>query len=76
MLNLVHCASFNLYFFNSVLASVGFRVNNAFLKMRKYESSGYYQHDSMIWTFETGNHPLNIKEVRKMIAKLKQKFGY
>ena len=50
--------------------------NNAFLKMRKYESSGYYQHDSMIWTFETGNHPLNIKEVRKMIAMLKQKFGY
>lgn len=50
--------------------------NNAFLKMRKYEASGFYQHDSMIWTFETGNYPLNIREIRKMVAKMKTEFGY
>ena len=36
--------------------------NNAFLKIRKYESSGLYQYESVIWTFETGMHPLNTKD--------------
>ncbi|MBQ9233672.1 MAG: hypothetical protein IJ167_06520 [Lachnospiraceae bacterium] len=50
--------------------------NNAFNKIRNYESSGFYQHDSLIWTFETGKNPLNTKEIRKMILKLKKSLGY
>lgn len=50
--------------------------NNALLKIRKYEESGFYQHDSVIWTFETGSYPLNTKELRKMIKNLKEKLGY
>lgn len=50
--------------------------NNAFNKIRNYESSGYYQHDSLIWTFETGKNPLNTKEIRKMILELKKSLGY
>ncbi|MBO4477067.1 MAG: hypothetical protein J5757_01930 [Lachnospiraceae bacterium] len=50
--------------------------NNAFLKIRKYESAGLYQHDSVIWTFETGKYPLNTREIRKMIKTLKDTLGY
>ena len=50
--------------------------NNAFNKIRNYESSGFYQHDSLIWTFETGKHPLNTKEIRRMILGLKRSLGY
>ena len=50
--------------------------NNAFNKIRNYESSGFYQHDSLIWTFETEKIPLNTKEIRKMILKLKNSLGY
>lgn len=50
--------------------------NNAFNKIRNYESSGFYQHDSLIWTFETGKNPLNTKEIRKMILELKKSLGY
>lgn len=50
--------------------------NSAFLKIRKYEANGYYQPTSLIWTFETGKYPLNVKEIRKMVAELKKEFGY
>ena len=50
--------------------------NNAFSKIRKYESNGLYQHDSLIWTFETGKYPLNIKDIRKMVKRIKTDIGY
>ena len=50
--------------------------NNAFLKIRKYEENGFYQHDRLIWTFETGKQPLNTKVLRKMIMQLAKKLGY
>ncbi|MBQ9278180.1 MAG: hypothetical protein IJ224_06055 [Lachnospiraceae bacterium] len=50
--------------------------NNAFLKMKKYEESGLYQHDCMIWTFETSKYPINTKEIRRMITGLKEMLGY
>ena len=50
--------------------------NNAFFKIRNYESNGLYQNDSVIWTFETGKYPLNIREIRKMVAKMKDNLGY
>lgn len=50
--------------------------NNAFFKIRNYESNGLFQHDSFIYTFETNVFPLNIKEIRKMIKMLKVKLGY
>ncbi|MBR5658794.1 MAG: hypothetical protein IKX10_05305 [Lachnospiraceae bacterium] len=50
--------------------------NNAFLKIRKYESAGLFQHVSLIWTFETGKYPLNTREVRKMLKNLKTTLGY
>ena len=50
--------------------------NNAFSKIRNYEASGYYQHDSLIWTFETGKYPLNTRVIRKMIYDLKKSLGY
>ncbi len=48
----------------------------AFSKIRKYEENGIYQGDSLIWTFETGRHVLNTKDLRKMIISLKEKLGY
>lgn len=50
--------------------------NNAFFKIRKYEESGFYQHDSLIWTIETGKYPINTREVRKMIKSMKSVWGY
>ena len=50
--------------------------NNAFLKIRNYESNGLYQSTSLIWTFETGKYPINTKVIRKMIKKLKKELGY
>ncbi len=50
--------------------------NNAFLKIKNYEASGFYQHDSMIWTFETSRYPINTKEIRKMIIGIKETLGY
>ena len=49
--------------------------NNAFLKIRQYEASGFYQSDSIIWTFETGRYPINTKDIRKMVEKLKETMG-
>jgi len=50
--------------------------NNAFLKIRKYESNGFYRHDAFIWTEETGRCPLDTKVLRKMIGEMKHNFGY
>jgi len=50
--------------------------NNAFFKLRNYESNGIYPYDSIIWTFETGKYPLNTKDIRKMVKKLKATLGY
>ncbi|MBR1674145.1 MAG: hypothetical protein IJ703_04200 [Eubacterium sp.] len=50
--------------------------NNAFYKIRKYEATGLFQYDSVIWTFETGQQPLNTKDIRKQINRLKVKLGY
>ena len=50
--------------------------NNAFYKIRSYESSGFYQYESVIWTFETERYPLNIKGIRDMIKELKGRLGY
>lgn len=50
--------------------------NNAFLKIRQYEASGFYQSDSIIWTFETGRYPINTKDIRNMVKKLKGMMGY
>ena len=50
--------------------------NNAFSKIRKYEANGLYQYDSLIWTFETGKYPLNIKDIRKMVRRMKTELGY
>ena len=49
--------------------------NNAFYKIRQYESSGLYQYDSVIWTFETARNPINTKEVRNMVTRLKKIIG-
>ena len=49
--------------------------NNAFSKIRNYEESGIYQHDRLIWTFETGKYPLNTRELRKMIKKFGSQLG-
>ena len=50
--------------------------NIAFNKIRNYESSGLYQYDSVIWTYESGNNPINTRDLRKMIRKLKELLGY
>lgn len=50
--------------------------DNAFWKMREYETNGLYQGESLIWTFETGKYPLNTREIRKMIKVLKERLGY
>jgi len=50
--------------------------NNAFGKMRKYEESGIYQQDRLIWTFETGKYTLNTRDLRSMIKQLRNRLGY
>ncbi len=49
--------------------------NNAFFKIRKYEEAGLFQHDSLIWTFETSKYQINTKQLRKMITGLKETLG-
>ena len=50
--------------------------NNAFNKIRNYESNGFYQYDSLICTFETGKYPMNTKDIRNMIKALCKSLGY
>ena len=49
--------------------------NNAFNKIRNYESNGFYQHDSLICTFETGKNPMNTRDVRNMVRALRKLLG-
>ncbi len=44
--------------------------NNAFMKIREYESNGYYQGINLIWTFETSKYPINTRCLREMISKM------
>lgn len=44
--------------------------NNAFRKIREYESNGYYQGVNFIWTIETGKFPINAKIVNSMVRAL------
>ena len=50
--------------------------DDAFMKIREYEASGFYQYDSVIWTFESGKNPMSIKVVRNMIRTLRNSLGY
>ena len=50
--------------------------NNAFIKIQRYEQNGFYQHSSLIWTFETISLPLSTRVIRKMIEELKNLLGY
>jgi len=50
--------------------------NNAFIKIQRYEQNGFYQHSSLIWTFETISLPLSTRVIRKMIEELKNSLGY
>ena len=50
--------------------------NNAFYKIKSYEENGFYQSDSLIWTFETNKYPLNTHTLRKMMKALKNRLGY
>ncbi len=50
--------------------------DNAFLKIREYESNGLYQPGSVIWTFETGKYPMNTRDIRNMIKDLSKELGY
>ena len=42
--------------------------NNTFMKIRQYESNGYYLGVNFIWTFETSKYPLNIRNIRNMVC--------
>ena len=50
--------------------------NTAFFKIRKYEESGLFQPEDVIWTFETGRYPISTKYLRKMILGLRDSMGY
>ncbi|MBO4389805.1 MAG: hypothetical protein J5825_02980 [Lachnospiraceae bacterium] len=50
--------------------------NMAFNKIRNYEANGIYQYSSFVFTFETGKHPLNTRDIRRMVVKLKERLGY
>lgn len=49
--------------------------NNAFMKIREYESNGYYQGLNLILTFETGKHPMNTRTLRNMIKDVAKEWG-
>ena len=44
--------------------------NNAFAKIRQYESNGYYQGVNFIFTFETTKYPINSRSLQNMISSL------
>ena len=50
--------------------------DDALLKIREYEANGLYQYDSVIWTFESGKYPINIKEIRNMVINIGELLGY
>ncbi len=50
--------------------------DEALLKIREYEANGLYQHNSVIWTFESGKYPINTRDIRKMIKNICDALGY
>ena len=50
--------------------------DEALLKIKEYESNGFYQYDSVIWTFESGKYPLNTRDIRNMVRVLRESFDY
>ena len=58
-----------------MMDDIEYRVN-AFNRIRQYEANGYYQFESVIWTFESGKNPINTKAIRKMVCNLKEILGY
>ena len=50
--------------------------NNAFIKLRNYESHGYFPCNDLLWTFETAKYPLNTRFIRNMIKEIKDEWGY
>lgn len=50
--------------------------DEALLKIREYEANGFYQYDSVIWTFESAKHPVNTREIRNMVRVLCEALGY
>ena len=44
--------------------------NNAFNKIRDYESNGYYQGVNFIWTMETAKLPISTKAVDCMVSNM------
>ena len=49
---------------------------NAFQKIKNYESNGLFQYDSVIWTFESGRNPINTRDIRRMVSVLQLRLGY
>lgn len=50
--------------------------DDALMKIREYEASGFYQYDSVIWTFESSRTPVNTRDIRNMIKSLHRILGY
>lgn len=50
--------------------------DDALMKIREYEASGFYQYDSVIWTFESSRNPVNTRDIRNMIKSLRRILGY
>ena len=50
--------------------------DEALLKIKEYESNGFYQYDSVIWTFESGKCPMNTRDIRNMTRVLCRLLGY
>ena len=50
--------------------------DEALLKIREYESNGFYQYVSVIWTFESGKCPMNTRDIRNMTRVLCRRLGY
>ena len=50
--------------------------DEALMKIREYEASGFYQFDSIIWTFESSKNPMNTRGIRNMIKSLSCILGY
>ena len=44
--------------------------NNAFLKIREYESNGYFQGVNFVWTMETSKYPINTKAINNMVQSM------
>lgn len=50
--------------------------NNAFGKIRLYESNGFYQGVNFIYTFETAKYPINSRSLRNMLITFQSRKSY